>query len=170
MNITTLGIDLAKNNFSLVGMNKHGKIVLRKSLSRTKLLRFIANCPPCLIGMEACSGAHYWSREFHKLGPRVGIIAAKFVQPYLKGCKNDNNDAEAICEAVSRPNIWFVPEKTVDQQAVLCVHRVRQGLVSERTSMLNQLRGLLSEFGIVMSGGRYRAQNDISYYDSSYRG
>lgn len=161
MNITTMGIDLAKNNFSLVGMNKHSKIVLRKSLSRTKLLRFIANCPPCLIGMEACSGAHYWSREFHKLGHRVGIIAAKFVQPYLKGCKNDNNDAEAICEAVSRPNIWFVPEKTVDQQAVLCVHRVRQGLVSERTSMLNQLRGLLSEFGIVMSGGRYQAQKAI---------
>lgn len=161
MNITTLGIDLAKNSFSIVGMNEHGKVVLRKTLTRAKLLAFIAQCPPCLIGMEACSGAHYWGREFSKLGHRIGIIAAKFVEPYRKGSKNDNNDAEAICEAVSRPNIWFVPVKTPDQQAVLCIHRVRQGLVRDRTSMLNQLRGLLSEFGIVMPKGRYPAQSAI---------
>ena len=104
MNITTLGIDLAKNSFSMVGMNQHGKVVSRKTLSRNKLLAFIAQCPPCLIGMEACSGAHYWGREFSKLGHRIGIMAAKFVEPYRKGAKNDNNDAEAICEAVSRPN------------------------------------------------------------------
>jgi transposase len=161
MNITTIGIDLAKNSFSIVGMNEHGKVVLRKTLTRNKLLAFIAQCPPCLIGMEACSGAHYWGREFSKLGHRIGIIAAKFVEPYRKGAKNDNNDAEAICEAVSRPNIWFVPIKTPDQQAVLCIHRVRQGLVRDRTSMMNRLRGLLSEFGIVIAKGRYPAQSTI---------
>ena len=161
MNITTIGIDLAKNSFSVVGMNEQGKVVLRKSLSRNKLLPFIVQCPPCFIGMEACSGAHYWGREFIKLGHRVGLIAAKFVEPYRKGSKNDNNDAEAICEAVLRLNIWFVPIKTPEQQAVLCIHRVRQGLVRDRTSMINQLRGLLSEFGIVMPKGRYPAQEAI---------
>ncbi len=125
---TTIGIDLAKTSFSLVGTDQHGKIVIRKTLSRTKLLPFIAQCPPCLIGMEACSGAHFWGREFEKLGHRVGVIAAKFVQPYRKGGKNDNNDAEAIAEAVVRPNIWFVPIKTPDQQAVLCLHRVMTGV------------------------------------------
>ena len=161
MNITTIGIDLAKNSFSLVGTDKHGKVIMRKTLTRSKLLPFIANCPPCLIGMEACSGAHYWAREFQKLGHRVGIIAAKFVEPYRKGGKNDNNDAEAICEAVHRPNIWFVPVKTADQQAALCVHRVRQGLVRDRTASINQLRGLLSEFGIVMPKGRFSVQNTV---------
>ena len=162
MDITTIGIDLAKNSFALVGMNKHGKIVFRKTLTRNKLLAFIAQCPPCLIGMEACSGAHYWGREFTKLGHRIGIIVAKFVEPFRKGAKNDNNDAEAICEAVLRPNIWFVPIKSPDQQAVLCIHRVRQGLVRDRTSMMNQLRGLLSEFGIIMPKGRYPAQAAIA--------
>lgn len=162
MDIITIGIDLAKNSFSLIGMNKHGEIAFRRTLTRNKLLAFIAQCPPCLIGMEACSGAHYWGREFTKLGHRVGIIAAKFVEPYRKGAKNDNNDAEAICEAVSRPNIWFVPVKSPDQQAVLCIHRVRQGLVRDRTRMMNQLRGLLSEFGIVMAKGRYPAQSSIA--------
>ena len=161
MDITTIGIDLAKNSFSLVGMNQRGKVLVRKTLSRKKLLPFIAQCPPCLVGMEACSGAHHWGREFKKLGHRVGIIAVKFIAPYRKGDKNDNNDAEAICEAVSRPNIWFVPIKTPDQQAVLCIHRVRQGLVRDRTSMMNQLRGLLSEFGIIMPKGRYSAQAAI---------
>ena len=161
MNLTTLGIDLAKTSFSLVGMDKHGKVILRKTLKRAQLLPFVAQCPPCLIGMEACSGAHYWGREFRKLGHDIGIIASKFIAPFRKGGKNDNNDAEAICEAVSRATIWFVPVKTAEQQAQLCVHRVRHGLVSERTALINQLRGLLSEFGIVMSKGRYPAQREI---------
>jgi transposase len=126
MNITTIAIDLAKNSFRIVSMNKHGRVVLRKTLSRITLLPFIAQCPPCLIGMEACSGAHHCGRVFQKLGHQVRIIAAKFIEPYRKGGKNDNNDTEAICEAVSRPYIWFVPVKTPDQQAVLCIHRVRQ--------------------------------------------
>jgi transposase len=158
MNITTIGIDLAKTSFSLVGTNKHGKVVLRKTLSRNKLMSFIAQCPPCLIGLEACSGAHYWAREFEKLGHEPRIIAAKFVEPYRKGSKNDNNDAEAICEAARRPNIWYVPVKSADQQALLCVHRVRQGVVGERTRWINRSRGLLSEFGIVIPKGRYALQ------------
>jgi len=161
MNVTRIGIDLAKNSFSLVGMNDHGKIVFRKTLKRTRLLSFIAQCPPCLIGMEACGGAHYWGREFEKLGHRVGIIAAKFVEPYRKGGKNDSNDAEAICEAVARPNIWFVPVKSPSQQAVLCLHRVRQGVIKERTSLINQVRGLLMEFGIVIPRGRCPAKAEI---------
>ena len=158
MHVTTIGIDLAKLNFSLAGSDEHRKIVLRKSLTRKKLLPFIAQCPPCLIGLEACSGAHYWAREFEKLGHEVRIIAAKFIEPYRKGGKNDNNDAEAICEAARRPNIWFVPVKTADQQAALCVHRVRQGVVRDRTSWINRLRGLLSEFGVVLPKGRYAVQ------------
>lgn len=161
MNITTIGIDLAKTSFSLVGTDKHSKIVLRKTVNRGKLLPFIAQCPPCLIGLEACSGAHYWAREFGKLGHQVRIIAAKFIEPYRKGGKNDNNDAEAICEAVRRPNIWYVPVKSADQQAALCVHRVRQGVVRDRTSWVNRLRGLLSKFGIVLPKGRYAVQAAI---------
>jgi len=158
VNTTTIGIDLAKNSFSLAGSDKHGKIVLRKTVNRGKLLSVIAQCPPCLIGLEACSGAHYWAREFEQLGHEVRIIAVKFIEPYRKGGKNDNNDAEAICEAVRRPNIWYVPVKSADQQAALCVHRVRQGVVRDRTSWVNRLRGLLSEFGIVLPKGRYTVQ------------
>lgn len=161
MNITTIGIDLAKTSFSLVGSDKHGKIVLRKTLNRNKLLPFIASCPMSLIGMEACSGSHYWAREFEKLGHSVRIIAAKFIEPYRKGGKNDNNDAEAICEAVNRPNIWTVPVKSAEQQAALCVHRVRQGVVRERTAWINRARGLLTEFGIVVPKGRYAVQSAI---------
>lgn len=163
MNITTLGIDLAKTSFSIVGMNEHGKVLLRKTLTRKKLLPFIAQQPICLIGMEACSGAHHWARKFKELGHQVGIIAPRFVQPFMKKSKNDNNDAEAICEAVSRPNIWFVPVKSPEQQAILCVHRVRQGLIGDRTGLINQLRGLLSEFGIIMPQGRYSAQKEIPF-------
>ncbi len=161
MNITTIGIDLAKTSFSLVGTDKHGKVVLRKTVNRGKLLPFIAQCPPCLIGLEACSGAHYWAREFEKLGHQMRIIAAKFIEPYRKGGKNDNNDAEAICEAVRRPSIWYVPVKTADQQAELCVHRVRQGVVDERTAWINRLRGLLTEFGVVIPKGRYAVQSAV---------
>lgn len=161
MNITTIGIDLAKTSFSLVGTDKHGKVVLRKTVNRGKLLSVIAQCPPCLIGLEACSGAHYWAREFEKLGHQVRIIAVKFIEPYRKGGKNDNNDAEAICEAVRRPNICYVPVKTADQQAALCVHRVRQGVVRERTAWINRLRGLLAEFGVVIPKGRYAVQSGV---------
>lgn len=160
-NITTLGIDLAKNTFSLVGMSDSGSICLKKTLTRKNLLPFVAQLPACFIAMEACSGAHYWAREFKALGHTVGILAAKFVEPFRKGGKNDINDAEAICEAARRPNIRFVPMKTADQQAILTIHRIRKGLIGERTDQINQLRGLLSEFGIIMPQGRYPAQNTI---------
>lgn len=161
MNVTTIGIDLAKTLFSLHGVDGAGKVVFRKTLSRAKLLPFLAQQPPCLIGMEACSGAHYWGRELKKLGHRIGIMAPKFVAAYRKGGKNDGNDAEAICEAVGRPGMRFVPVKSDEQQAILSLHRVRQGLIKERTALINQLRGLLSEFGLIMPKGRYHAQHHI---------
>ena len=156
--ITTVGIDLAKSTFSLHGVDAHGKTVLRKTLSRNKLLPFMAQLPPCLVGMEACSGAHHWARELQKHGHRIGIMAPRFVAPYRKSEKNDGNDAEAICEAVGRPSMRFVPVKSAEQQAVLTLHRLRSGLVKDRTALINQLRGLLSEFGLVMPVGRYSAQ------------
>ncbi|QSP94189.1 IS110 family transposase [Marinobacter salinisoli] len=159
MNVTTIGIDLAKNVFSIHGVDSHGKVVVRKRLNRSKLLPLIAQLPPCLIGMEACSGAHYWAREFSKLGHDARIIAPRFVAPYRKSSKNDDNDAEAICEAVSRPSMRFVPVKTAEQQAVLCLHRIRSGLTKERTAQINQIRGLLAEFGLVMPKGRYSARH-----------
>lgn len=161
MNVTTIGIDLAKQTFSLHGVDGAGKVVFKKSLSREKLLPFLGSLPPCLIGMEACSGAHYWGRELKKLGHRIGIMAPKFVAAYRKSGKNDTNDAEAICEAVARPGMRCVPVKSAEQQAILSLHRVRQGLIQERTALINQLRGLLSEFGLIMPKGRYSAQHKI---------
>jgi transposase len=111
--------------------------------------------------MEACSGAHHWGRQLQALGHRVGIMAPRFVAPYRQGGKNDGNDAEAICEAVARPGMRFVPIKSAEQQSVLCLHRIRQGLIKERTATINQLRGLLSEFGLIMPKGRYPAQHHI---------
>ena len=161
MNVTTIGIDLAKMSFSLHGVDARGKEVFRKNLNRTKLLPFLASQPACLIGMEACSGAHHWARHVAALGHRVGIMAPRFVAPYRKGGKNDGNDAEAICEAVARPGMRFVAIKSAEQQAVLCLHRIRHALIKERTAAINQLRGLLAEFGLIMPKGRYGAQHQI---------
>ncbi len=153
MKITTIGLDLAKNVFQVHGVDEHGKAVLRKTLKRAQVLAFFANVPTCLIGMEACAGAHYWARELAQLGHTVKLIAPQFVKPYVKGNKNDANDAEAICEAVGRPNMRFVPVKSVEQQDLQALHRVRSGLVQERTAKINQVRGLLSEYGIVIGQG-----------------
>lgn len=161
MNVTTLGIDLAKNTFSLHGVDAHGKTVFRKTLSRAKLMPFLAQQQPCLIGMEACSGSHHRARQLTALGHRVGIMAPKFVIPYRKGGKNDGNDAEAICEAVARPGMRFVPIKSAEQQAILCLHRIRHARIKERTATVNQLCGLLSEFGLIMPQGRYPALHHI---------
>ena len=151
--VTTVGIDLAKSVFSLHGVDGRGAVVLRKTVSRAKLSGVVAQLPPCLIGMEACSGAHEWARHFRQFGHTVKLMAAKFVAAYRKSGKNDGNDAEAICEAVSRPSMRFVPVKTREQQAQLCLHRVRSGFVEERTANLNRLRGLLAEFGHVLPLG-----------------
>ena len=148
--ITTVGIDLAKNVFSLHGVDGAGRTVLRRTVRRDRLVETVAALSPCLIGMEACSGAHEWGRRFQQHGHTVRLMAPKFVAPYRKSDKNDGNDAEAICEAVSRPSMRFVPVKSLEQQALLALHRVRQGFVVERTAVINRLRGLLSEFGVVL--------------------
>src|SRR5258708_11960851 len=148
--ITTGGIDLAKSVFSLHGVDAAGKTVLRRTVRRDRLVETVASLSPCLIGMEACSGAHEWGRRFEQHGHTVKLMAPKFVAPYRKGGKNDGNDAEAICEAVLRPSMRFVPVKSAEQQALLVMHRVRQGFIVERTATINRVRGLLCEFGVVL--------------------
>ena len=154
MAILYVGVDLAKNVFAVHGVNEAGKPELvRPSVPRARLHELIAALPPCVIGMEACSGAHQWARLFMAHGHTVRLMAPKFVAPYRlsgKRGKNDAADAAAICEAVQRPNMRFVPVKTEAQQAQLCVHRARQAFVEARTATLNRIRGLLSEFGIVL--------------------
>jgi transposase len=149
-NVTTIGIDLAKNSFSVHGVDAVGAVVLRKTVSRARLMALLMEQPPCLIGLEACSGAHEWARRLGQFGHTVKLMTPRFVAPYRKNSKNDGNDAEAICEAVSRPQMRFIPIKTPEQQAVLCLHRVRQGFIEERTATINRLRGLLAEFGFVL--------------------
>ncbi|MBU2846805.1 IS110 family transposase [Acidithiobacillus ferriphilus] len=151
--ITTIGIDIAKNVFQLHGVDRHGKTSLRKTVTRAKLLVTLANLPPCLIGIEACGGAHHWARKITQLGHTVRMVAPQFVVPYRKSGKNDANDAEAICEAVARPNMRFVPIKTPEQQAALTLHRVRESIKVDRTALINRIRGLLQEFGIVLPQG-----------------
>ena len=153
MKITTIGIDLAKEIFQIHGVGAHGKAVLRKQLRRSKMAKFFANLEPCLIGMEACGSSHHWARKLGEFGHTVKLMSPQFVKPYVKTNKHDMADAEAICEAVSRPNMRFVPIKNVEQQAILSMHRARQDFVKARTAQANQMRGLLSEFGIVMSPG-----------------
>jgi transposase len=153
MKITTIGIDLAKAVFQIHGVNEHGKVAVRKQLKRAEMSSYFANLEACLIGMEACGSAHYWARKLEGYGHKVKLMAPQFVKPYVKTNKNDMADAEAICEAVSRPNMRFVAMKTVEQQAILSVHRARQGFVKARTAQGNQIRGLLSEFGVVIPQG-----------------
>ena len=154
MAILTAGIDLAKNVFAVHGLNEAGKAELvRPAVPRDALHALIDSLPPCMIGMEACSGAHHWARLFQAAGHTVRLIAPKFVTPYRmsgKRGKNDAADAAAICEAVQRPHMRFVPIKTLEQQSALMVHRARQGFVEQRTATLNRIRGCLSEFGIVL--------------------
>ena len=153
MKLTTIGIDLAKNVFQVHGVDERGKAVLKKQLKREQMAPFFANLVPCLIGMEACGSAHFWARKLQAMGHTVKLMAPQFVKPYVKTNKNDAADAEAICEAVSRPNMRFVPIKNAEQQAVLALHRARQGFVKARTAQANQIRGLLVEYGIIIPQG-----------------
>lgn len=148
--VTTVGIDLAKQVFSIHAVDEAGNVVMRKTVGRARLLPTLAQFPACLIGLEACAGAHEWARQFLALGHTARIMAARFVAPYRRKAKNDGNDAEAICEAVQRPSMRFVPVKSAEQQAVLSLHRVRQGFIEERTATINRIRGLLTEFGRVL--------------------
>ena len=151
MDVTILGIDLAKNVFQLHGINRHGKVSLKKRLTRAAFIQFIAKLPTCLIGIERCWGANYWARTLRAYGHEVRLMSPQFVKPYVKTNKNDYNDAEAICEAVQRPTMRFVSPKTIGQQDVQNLHRVRQRLISSRTALVNQIRGLLAEYGIVLA-------------------
>jgi transposase len=151
MQIIRIGLDLAKYVFEVHGVDCHGKAVLRKTLRRDVVSGFFANLPPCQIGMEASNGAHYWAKVLTEFGHEVRLISPQFVTPYVKSNKNDRNDAEAICEAVGRPHMRFVPVKSVDQLAVQAVHRIRSRLVGGRTRLANQIRGVLAEHGIVIA-------------------
>ncbi len=153
MKITTVGIDLAKNVFQIHAVDQRGKVVVKKQLRRNQVIPFFTNLEPCLVGMEACGSAHYWARKLELLGHTAKLMAPQFVKPYVKTNKNDAADAEAICEAVGRPSMRFVSIKNGEQQALLSVHRARQGFVKARTAQANQIRGLLAEYGILIPQG-----------------
>ena len=152
--VTTVGLDLAKNLFQVHGADAQGRPVLKKRLARGKVLEFFADLPPCLVGLEACAAAHHWARELAELGHTVRLMPPRYVRPYVKTNKHDAADAEAICEAVRRPGMRFVPAKSEDQQASLMLHRMRELLLKQRTATANALRAHLAEFGIVAAQGR----------------
>lgn len=158
MSVLTIGLDLAKSVFQVHGVDASAHAILRRRLGRGDLLPFFAKQPSCVVGMEACSSAHHWARELIRLGHEVRLIPPQYVKPYVKRNKTDAADAEAICEAVGRPNMRFVPIKSVEQQSILALHRVRALLVRQRTSAVNATRGLLSEFGVVAAKGIRRVE------------
>src|ERR1700726_127637 len=153
MQVTTIGLDIAKNVFQVHGIDAKEKVVVRKQLRRSQVIAFFKGLPPCLIGMEACATAHYWARELRKLGHEVRLMPAKDVKAYLKRNKNDAADAEAICEAVRRPTMRFVQIKSAEQQGQLMQHRTRDVLIRQRTQIINALRAHLAELGIVAAQG-----------------
>ena len=157
MQITTIGLDLAKNVFQVHGVDATGQVVVRKSLRRSQMLPFFAKLPPCLVGIEACGTSHHWARELIKLGHEVRLMPPAYVKPYVKRGKTDAADAEAVCEAVTRPTMRFVPVKSPEQQAALSMHRTRDLLVKQRTQLINMIRGLLAEFGVDIPKGLERA-------------
>ena len=161
MKVSVLGIDLTKLVFQLHGVDENGEVVLRRKLSRPKFLAFIAQLEPCLIGVESCSTSHYWAREMKKFGHEVKLISPQFVKPYVKGNKHDAADAEAICEAVTRPNMRFVPIKDIEQQDIQSLHRARELLVKQRTAQSNQIRGLLAEYGLIIPLGVRRLRGRL---------
>jgi transposase len=157
MQITTIGVDLAKSVFQVHGVDAAGQVVVRKSLRRSQMLPFFAKLPSCLVGLEACGTSHHWARELIKLGHQVRLMPPAYVKPYVKRGKTDAADAEAVCEAVMRPTMRFVAVKTPEQQAALSIHRTRDLLVKQRTQLINMIRGLLAEFGIEIPKGLERA-------------
>src|SRR5215213_774431 len=161
MHCTTLGIDLAKTVFQLHGINEQGQVVGQKRVTRSQLRAMIAQLPACIIGREACSSAQYWARELQQLGHTVKLMSPQFVNPYVKGNKNDSRDAEAIGEAVSRPHMRFVPLKPVESQDIQAIHRMRSRLIKERTALVKQIRGLLDERGIVIAQGITRLRKQL---------
>lgn len=157
MEISTIGLDLAKNVFQVHGISATGEVVLRKALRRSQMLPFFEKLPPCLIGAEACGTSHHWARELTRLGHEVRLMPAAYVKPYVKRGKNDAADAEAICEAVTRQTMRFVPIKSREQQAALSLHRVRSLLIKQRTQLVNMMRSVLAELGIAIPVGIVKA-------------
>jgi transposase len=157
MEITTIGLDLAKSIFQIHAVDAAGQTVVGKALRRAQVLPFFAKLPPCLVGIEACGTSHHWARELVKLGHEVRLMPPAYVKPYVKRGKTDANDAAAICEAVTRPSMRFVPVKSTEHQAALALHRTRDLLVKQRTQLVNMIRGLLAEFGIEMARGLHHA-------------
>ena len=151
--ITTIGLDLAKNVFHVVCCNEYGKVTRKKMLKRPQVLAYFANLPQCLVGIEACASAHHWARQLDILGHQVKLISPQYVKPFVRGNKNDYNDALAIAEAVIRPEMRFVPVKTPEQQDIQALHRLRERRLQERTALCNQLRGLLAEYGLIFPQG-----------------
>jgi transposase len=168
--VTTIGIDIGKNTFHLVGFDQRGAIILQQKVSRSQLERRVANIPRCLIGMEACSGSHHIGRQLAEIGHDVRLIPAQYVKPFLKGHKNDYRDAEAIAEAVQRPTMHFVTIKTPEQMDLLALHRVRSRLVGRRTGVINQIRGFLIERGITVRQGPMPLRKALSEILSSDTG
>jgi transposase len=162
MKTTAIGLDLAKNVFQVHGVDERGHTVVKKKLRRSQMASFFACVPPCLVGMEACSSAHHWARKLQGFGHTVRLIAPQFVRPYVKSNKTDAADAAAICEAVGRPDMRFVPIKSIESQALLVMHRARQGFIRSRVAQANQIRGFLAEFGIIIPQGAYHIEPRVA--------
>ena len=152
--VTTIGLDIAKSVFQVHGVDAEGNVVIRRQLKRRYVMTFFQKLPPCLVGIEACASSHHWSRELQAIGHSVRLMPAAYVKPYVKRHKNDATDAEAICEAVTRPNMRFVATKTEEQQSCLTLHRTRHLFIRQQTSVINAIRAHLAEFGIVAPVGR----------------
>ena len=160
--ITTIGLDIAKSVFQVHGVDADGQVVVRRQLKRRYVLAFFQKLPPCLIGIEACASAHHWSRELQSLGHKVRLMPPAYVKPYVKRQKNDATDAEAICEAVSRPNMRFVATKSAEQQSCLMLHRTRHLFIRQQTAVINAIRAHLAEFGIIAPVGRNGVEQLLS--------
>ena len=163
MNVTTIGIDIAKSVFQVHGVDAVGQVTVTKKLRRTEVMRFFKAIPACLVGMEACATAHFWAREISALGHRVQLMPPSYVKAYLRRQKNDAADAQAICEAVTRPTMRFVPMKSAERQGVLVLHRTRELLVRQRTMLINAIRGHCAEFGIIAPQGARRASELVEH-------
>ncbi len=166
MQLTTIGLDLAKHVFQVHGVDAAGNIVLRRRLRRGQMITFFAGLAPCLVGMEACATAHFWARELTALGHDVRLMPAQYVKAYVKRGKNDAADAAAICEAVSRPSMRFVPVKSEAQQAALMLHRARDLLMRQRTQLINAVRGHLAEFGIIEAQGAWNLPRVLAHLET----
>ena len=169
MKLATIGLDLAKHVFQVHGVDEVGQVVVKRRLRRAQVVSYFASLPPCLVGMEACATAHFWARELRALGHEVRLMPPQYVKAYVKRGKNDAADAAAICEAVTRPSMRFVPVKTEEQQSALLMHRARELLIRQRTQLINAVRGHLAEFGLVVARGPWNVPRLLASMDEDQR-